>query len=161
MIRSALRSSRLGLGLLATALVFFMVAACTVPTATPTPTATPQPVESIKVSLLVQKGDQETRWFRDLQVPKGADAFELTKIATGGDFKATYYPQYRSHFVEAILGTENQGSNYWLIWLWNDLDKKWEFLPVGADFYSVKDGQVLAWYYADTSQEGKPPPVTP
>ncbi len=119
------------------------------------------PTETVRVSLLVQVEDKDPRWFRDVEVSKGTDAYELTEQVTEGDIKATYYPGYRSHFVEAILGTENENPRFWLAWVWSEPQNKWEPLPVGADLYSLKDGHVLAWYYAEPSLDGNPPPVTP
>ncbi len=156
-MRTGVSGIRLGLALLVLTLFVAVVAGC----ARTQETLQAGAPETLKVSLLVQVGDTETRWFRDVAVPKGTDAFDLTQLVTKGDMKATYYPQYRSHFVDAIFGTENATPNFWTIWLWNDIEGKWEMLPVGADFYSVKDGQTLAWYYVDTSVQGKAPPVTP
>ena len=80
---------------------------------------------------------------------------------TGGDVNAKYFAAYRSHFVDAIFGVERQDPNYWLIYVWSEPQSKWESLTVGADLYSLKDGHILAWYYADASQEGASPPVIP
>lgn len=149
-IKPGMRS--LGLSLLA--IVLFLLAACAQPV-----TYTPTPLPTIKASLLAQLSQDDLRWFRDVAVPKGTDAYEFTQLATAGAVKATWYPQYRSHFVEAILGKENQGTYYWLTFLWDEGQKKWEPLPVGADLFSVKDGHVLAWVYSDTSQNPAPPPA--
>ncbi len=116
--------------------------------------------ETISVSMLVQIEDTDTRWFRDVTVPKGTNAWELTEKVTEGDYKANYFSAYRSHFVDAIFGVEGANPKFWLIYVWSEPESKWESLPVGADLYSLKDGHVLAWYYGDTSQITTPP-VTP
>ena len=121
------------------------------------PTTTP--IITFKVSMLVQLGEGDLRWTRDVEVSKGTNAYELTEQVTQGDLKATWYPAFRSHFMEAILGVENRASNFWLIFLWNEPEQKWEPLPVGADLFSLKDGHVLAWAYTDTSQKPSPLPV--
>ena len=137
------------------------LAACTTDQATPVPTTTPQPVETVQVNLLIAVEDSEDRWHRNFEVPQGTDAYQLTEMVTGGNMEATYYPEFRAHFVESIAGVESQGSNYWIIWLWSDFNDKWEVLPVGADFFSLKDGHTLAWYYGDTSNGENPPRATP
>ena len=119
------------------------------------------PAETIEVSLLVQVEEGDTRWFRDVPVPKGTDAYELTELVAGADLKATYYPQYRSHFVDSIFGVANEAPKYWLTWVWSEAESKWEPLPVGADLYLLKEGHILAWYFAEPSMEGNPPSVTP
>lgn len=117
--------------------------------------------ETIRVSMLVQPSQSDVRWFRDVEMPKGANAWELTEKATGGDVQATYNALYRSHFVDAIFRVEGKDPRYWLIYVWSEAQKQWEPLPVGADLYSLKDGHVLAWYYADTSKEGAVPTAAP
>lgn len=117
--------------------------------------------EAIQVSLLIQVEETDTHWFRDVSIPNGTDAYELTELVVEGDVEAIYYPQYRSHFVDSIFGIANEAPKYWLAWVWSKAESKWEPLPVGADHYSLKEGHVLAWYFAEPSLEGNPPPVTP
>ncbi len=118
---------------------------------------------TIKVSMLIQSSasEQDARWFRNVEVDKGIDAYELTEKVTEGNLEATYSTPYRSHFVGSILGVENENPRFWLIYVWSEPETKWEPLPVGADLYSVKDGHILAWYYADTTSEGALPTATP
>ena len=137
------------------------LAACTDQQPAPAPTATPQPVETVQVNLLIAVEDGDDRWYRNFEVPQGTDAYQLTQMVTGGNMEATYYPEYRAHFVESVAGVAGQGSNYWIIWLWSDFNDKWEVLPVGADFFSLKEGHTLAWYYGDTSKGENPPNATP
>jgi hypothetical protein len=137
------------------------LAACTTGQAIPVPTTTPQPVETVRVNLLISVEDSEDRWYRNFEAPKGTDAHQLTEMVTRGNMEATYYPEFRAHFVESIAGVENQGSNYWIIWLWSDYNDKWEVLPVGSDFFSLMDGHTLGWYYADTSKGENPPRAAP
>jgi hypothetical protein len=128
----------------------------------PTAAASATPVSTIQVSLLIEVSEDDELWFRDVEVPKGTNAFELMEQVTEGDFEATYYAAFFSHFVESLLGVAGEGSNYWLTFLWSDSQAQWEPLPVGADLFSLKDGHVLAWSYTDTSVEpGQLPSVTP
>ncbi|GEM_PF-1918485 len=148
--------------LLATVLLLTVACAQTTPASQATPTsAVLVKVETIKVSLLVQVSETDTRWFRNVELPKGTDAWNLTEAATEGQVEAKYYALYRAHFVDAIFGIKGADPKYWLLYVWSEADNKWEPLPVGADLYSLKDGHVLAWYYADTSHEGSLPTVQP
>ena len=120
------------------------------------------PVSTIQVSLLIEVSEDDVRWFRDVEVPKGTNAYEFTEIVTEGDLESTYYAAFFSHFVESLLGVASEGPNYWLTFLWSDSQAQWEPLPVGADLFSLKDGHVLAWSFTDTSVEpGQLPSVTP
>ena len=98
-----------------------------------TPALSPTPVPTFQVSLLIQLSTDEARWFKDMEVPKGTNGYKLTELATEGDLETKWYAEYRTHFVEAILGVKSQDPNYWLIYQWNDSQAKWEPLPVGAD----------------------------
>ena len=137
-----------------------LIAGCDTESRTVAPAATSIP--TIQVSLLIQVSEDDVRWFRDVGVPKGTNAYELTERVTEGDLESTYYAAFFSHFVEALLGVASEGSNYWLTFLWNESQAQWEPLPVGADLFSLKDGHVLAWSYTDTSQEpSQLPSMTP
>ena len=72
-----------------------------------TPTATPLP--TIEVSLLIHVSEDDTRWFRDFEVLKGTNAYELTEQVTEGNLESTYYASFFAHFVESIVGVPNQG----------------------------------------------------
>ena len=126
------------------------------PTATLAPTVTPLP--TIEVSLLVHVNEDDARWYRDFEVLKGTNAYELTEQATDGNLESTYYASFFSHFVESLVGVPNEGNNYWLIFQWNASAEQWEPLPVGADLFSLKDGHVVAWSYTDTSLDPQPLP---
>ncbi len=143
--------------LLGVAMVWLLVGCAQAPSPTPLVTSTPLP--TIKASLMVQINENDLRWFRNVEAPKGLDAYEFTELVTKGDLKATWYPVYRSHFVQGIFGVENQGPRYWTIYVWNEGQEGWEPLPVGADLYAVKDGHVLAWVLTDTSQSPSPLPL--
>ena len=118
---------------------------------TPVPTATPTPAPTDTVHMLIETSPDEAEWHRDVRVPQGYDAYQLTELVTKGEMKATWYPAYRSHFVESIMGVAGEGSSFWIAYLWDDSSDKWTSLPVGADWFSVKDGHTLAWVYTDTS----------
>lgn len=109
------------------------------------------PVGTVKASMLVQGEEAKPEWFRGIEIPTGTDAYAFTQIVTEGNMKSTFYPEYRSHFVEGIRGVENQPPHYWMIYIWNETTGKWEPLPVASDFFSVKDGHTLAWHYTDAN----------
>ena len=117
------------------------------------------PAQSISASLLVEERG-EARWFRDVEVPKGTDGYEFLELATDGQVESEWYPQYRSHLVNAILGTPSESPYFWLTFVWNENSGAWEPLPVGADLFSVKEGHVLAWALLDTSAEEPQSPAT-
>ena len=110
--------------------------------------------ERISASILVEPASGDARWFRDVEVDKGTDGYELLAAATEGQLEADWFPQFRSHFVTSLLGTPSEGSRFWLTFVWDEPSEAWQPLPVGADLLSVKDGHVLGWALLDTSSGG-------
>ncbi|MSQ22580.1 MAG: DUF4430 domain-containing protein [Dehalococcoidia bacterium] len=153
-MRTSTRSVVQALGLLAVVGLLLALVACGTKEKAAVPT-------TIKISMLIQSSEQDARWFRNVEVAKGTDAYELTEKVTQGGLRSTYYALYRSHFVDSILGVENKNPKFWLTYVWSEPEKKWEPLPVGADLYSLKDGHILAWYYADTTNEKALPTAAP
>ena len=123
--------------LLALALLTALAVACNSSPAAASP--------SINASVLVEASGSDAQWFRDLSVPAGTDGYELLETAVDGDLEAQWFPEYRSHFVNTILGKAPQGQQFWAVFLWNDSTNAWEPLPFGADLLSVKDGLVVGW----------------
>ena len=111
------------------------------------------PAATVRASMLIHVNQQDEHWFRDVEVPKGTDAYALTELVSEGEIEADWYPLYRSHFVNSLLGVTNQAPHFWLIYRWSEANEAWEPLPVGADLFSVKEGHVLAWAYADTGNK--------
>ena len=100
---------------------------------------------TITASVLVEPSAEGARWFRDVEIPKGTDGYELLEAVTDGDVEAEWYPEFRSHFVSGILGVAPEGAQFWGVFVWNETNDGWEPLPVGADLYSVKEGHVMGW----------------
>ena len=115
---------------------------------------------TIEVSMLIHEDTNNFNWFRDVKIEKGFNAYELTEIVVQGDLESKYYASMFSHLVESIFGKRNEAPNYWIIVLWDDSQQKWTPLPVGADLFSLKDGHVVGWIYAEYGQEvsGLPSP---
>lgn len=147
MVASLARAATLGLLL---ALAAISVAACS--------SDDPAAPGVITASLLVETSPGEPTWFRDVEVPKGTDGYELLELATDGELEADFFPAYRSHFVTSLLGVAGESPSFWLTFVWDEPSSAWQPLPVGADLFSVKDGHVLGWALVDTSAgEGQVP----
>ena len=118
-------------------------------------------IGTVKANMLLQGEEAKPEWFRGIEIPEGTDVYGLTQIVTEGNIKSTFYPEYKSHFVEGIKGIENRPPYYWMIYMWNEATEKWEPLPVASDFFSVKDGHTFGWHYTDTSKSGLVPLLAP
>ena len=114
----------------------------------------------ITVSVLVEPAADEARWFRDVEVPEGTDGYELLEAVTQGDLVAEWYPEFRSHFVSAVLGTAPAGDAFWGVFVWSEANDSWEPLPVGADLYSLKNGHVMGWAVVEFDPDAPQLPVS-
>ena len=114
----------------------------------------------ITASVLIEPSPEDARWFRDVEVPKGTDGYTLLEAVTDGDLEAEWFPEFRSHFVSAILGTGPEGAQFWGVFVWNETNGSWEPLPVGADLYSVNDGQVMGWALVEYDPDKPQLPVS-
>ena len=100
---------------------------------------------AITASVLIEPSAGDSRWFRDVEVSKGTDSYELLEAVTGGELEAQWFPAFRSHFVESVFGIGGEGFRFWLVFVWDENQSAWSPLPVGADLFSVKDGHVMGW----------------
>jgi hypothetical protein len=114
----------------------------------------------ITASVLIEADADDPQWFRDVEVDKGTDGYELLLAATGGDIDAEWFPEYRSHFVKGVLGVAPEGSAFWGIFVWNENTPGWEPLPVGADLFSVKEGHIMGWAVVEFDPDSPQLPVS-
>ena len=108
------------------------------------------------VSMLIDAPPEIQIWHSNVSIPRGFDAFQLTELVTDGHLTATWYPSMKTHYIESILGLDNSDTAYWMIFLWNESQGDWEPLPVGADWFSLKDGHILAWSYVHSGVDPQP-----
>ena len=115
---------------------------------------------TVRASVLVEPAVDGARWYRDLEVPKGTDGYELLQAATDGEVDATWFPEFRAHFVTEILGVAPEGSQFWGVFVWSETNSGWEPLPVGADLYSVKNGHIMGWALVEFDPDDPQLPVS-
>jgi hypothetical protein len=136
--------------------VTLVAAACATPTATSAPAQ-----ETITASVLVEAAASSPQWFRNVEVAKGTDGYELLMAATGGQVEAEWHPEFRSHFVQSVLSVAPEGSEFWAVFMWNETAAAWEPLPVGADLFSVKQGHIMGWAIVEYSPDSVTPQAKP
>ena len=117
-------------------------------------------VVTVRASVLVEPAAADARWFRDVEVPKGTDGYELLEAATEGALDADWFPEFRAHFVKEILGVAPEGAQFWGVFLWNESTSAWEPLPFGADLLSVKEGHVMGWALVEFDPDDPQLPVS-
>jgi hypothetical protein len=65
--------------------------------------------------------------------------------------KVTYQQYSFGKFVTGILGKEQNKTHYWLWYFWSKGANTWALGPVGADSYTIQDGDILMWRYEKPS----------
>lgn len=109
---------------------------------------------TVRSNLLVNFGNGTRVWFNGTRVPNGSTLLNLTIEVLGSTQVENVQSQYGS-FVKSIAGVGGKitKSNHgWLWWRWNADQKEWQSGQVGADAYTVSDGESVAWYYQDVSK---------
>jgi hypothetical protein len=97
-------------------------------------------------NVLIDFGNGTRNWHNVTNVQPGTDLYVETQIITKGDVNATYYSQYQSHFVTAILNVGNTKTMYWLLWTYNKT-ASWQQASVGPDELQVTNDSVFAWSF--------------
>ena len=103
-----------------------------------------QSTETIQASILIES-PESYEWINQVTIPKGTNGYGLLRTAVNDEIVSVWYPEYRSHFVNQIKGIVPSEKQFWSVFLWNESKIKWEPLTVGADLFSVKNGQTMAW----------------
>lgn len=95
------------------------------------------------VNLLFDYGNGTRTWRNGTLVPIGATLFEATK--TVADIEYTKYSW--GVFITSMNGVRGDQSHGWLWHVWNSTRAKWDFGPVGADAFILKNGDTVSWVY--------------
>lgn len=108
---------------------------------------------TVRANLLINFGNATRRWYNNTRITVGSNLINLTSEAVGNEKVALTISQYGALLTSIDgVGSEKIKPNYfWLWWIWSPEKKEWELAQVGADSYKVRDGDVIAWYYQDTS----------
>ncbi len=109
-------------------------------------------VESVtlRVSLLLKYDNNTKQWFNNTVVPVGWTLFNLTVYDLKGNVN---YETYSFGIaVTSINGVSQHESYYWLWYRWDAEKRDWVPGETGPDACLLKNGDVLAWYLADTSK---------
>ena len=115
----------------------------------------PAPTSLVRASVLIDFGNDTSRWYNNTRILPGWNLYEVTLILTKGEMEAQWFPQYGSHFVTGIGGVRNSESAFWFFWTYDE-DSSWQVAPVGSDQITVLDGSVYAWTYCGIDQSFSP-----
>ena len=111
---------------------------------------------SFNVDILFNYGNGTLVWHNDTRLPMGVNFYNVTVLVSDGRLGATYYPAYQSHFISSINGVgvgDDPDKLYWawIAWFFDEGLSEWVNYDVSADLIYPKEGDILAWYFEDTS----------
>jgi len=97
------------------------------------------------VNLCIDYGNGTVTWFNDTLVPEDCDLLNATKLVA--EVRYTYWPAYKSSFVNAINGVTNNSAYFWMWYYWDIEENEWILGPVGSDCYKLKPEEIVIWRY--------------
>lgn len=106
------------------------------------------------INLQMNYGNGTKVWLNNTRIPIGFNLLNETLLVTNGRMKTTYYPQYQAYYINSINGVGGDPAKpswAWITWHYNEQTGKWETYEAGADRVYPKNGDIIAWYYEDTS----------
>lgn len=111
---------------------------------------------SFSSDLLFNYGNGSKIWHNDTRLPLGIDLYNVTVLVSDGKINSTYYPEYKSHFITSIdgVGSFNDPEKLywsWIAWYYDDVLGEWVSYDVSSDMVYPKNGDIIAWYFEDTS----------
>ncbi|MEM0017876.1 MAG: DUF4430 domain-containing protein [Candidatus Korarchaeum sp.] len=108
----------------------------------------PQVSEKIvRVNLGIKYKNGTIEWHNSTSLKEGSTLLDATsKVAV-----LNYTKYSMGCFVDSINGVRNEHPYYWIWWYWEETTG-WTLGPVAADKYVLSDGEVVMWFYEDTTQ---------
>ena len=104
----------------------------------------------VYVNIGVDYGNGTRTYYNDTKALTGETVFDVTKQVANVEYQVGSLGTY----VTEINGVKSQGNFGWTFWPWNSTSQTWSFAHVGADAYSIANGETFMWYY----QNGFNPP---
>lgn len=92
------------------------------------------------ISITVDYGNETVTWFNDTRLPLGTNFLNATGMISELELQSSEW----GIFVVSIDGVGGDANSFWL---WDYYDEGWQMGPVGADQWTVHDGDVLSWTY--------------
>jgi len=113
-----------------------------------------------RVDYLINDGQRRV-WRNDTLVPVGWTLLNLTLKMADGDVNYTF-GEYGA-LVSAIQGVgldrdKAHESYFWLWWRFDPAAGTWVMGESSSDSYHLRDGDIVAWSYSDTSKYPDIPP---
>ena len=98
---------------------------------------------TILIDMRINYGEENIVWYNSTRVPLNSNLLEATEIVTSVDYTLSDY----GAIVNEIGSVSGDEGFFWLWYTYEECD--WQLGMVGADTWSLKDGDIVAWEYTD------------
>jgi len=98
---------------------------------------------TILIDMRIDYGEGNIVWYNSTRVTLNARLLEATEIITSVDYTLSDY----GAIVNEIGGVGGDEGFFWLWYIYEE--GGWQMGMSGADVWSLKDGDVVAWEYTD------------
>lgn len=96
---------------------------------------------TILVNLKIDYGDS-VKWYNSTRIPLNSNLLEAAEFVADVDYTIGEY----GAFVNSIDDVGGDPNTYWT---WNYYeDGEWQYGPVGADSWTIHDGDIISWEYS-------------
>lgn len=92
------------------------------------------------VNIKVDYGNGTIAWYNNTRIQTGSSLLNATGLAANIEYQTSDF----GSFITSVNGVQQDSTHFWI---WNYYDGAWEMGPVGADQYSLHDGDVVGWTY--------------
>lgn len=99
---------------------------------------------TMSVNILIDYGNDTKAWYNNTVVPRETNVLMATKVVA--TVEGIEYPGMGT-FVTSINGVENRDGKFWMWYIWNSNENRWELGPVASDMYVLREGDTMMWRY--------------
>lgn len=91
------------------------------------------------VNILIDDGNTR-QWFNDTRVPLGSSFLNATMVVSEVEVQGSEWGIF-------VFSIDEVGGDVNHFWVWDYHEEGWQMGPVGADQWTVHDGDILRWTY--------------
>lgn len=93
------------------------------------------------IDIMIDYSNGTIVWYNDTRIQIGASLLNATDIACNIEVQTSNF----GSFVTSVNGVNQDGSHFWI---WSVYEDEWSMGPVGADQFSLHDGDIVGWKYS-------------
>lgn len=92
------------------------------------------------VDIMIDYTNGTVIWYNETRIHIGASLLNATEIVCDIKVQSTNF----GSFVTSVNGVSQDANHFWI---WSIYEDEWSMGPVGADQYTLQDGDIVGWIY--------------